>query len=104
MYSLKVDVFMYKCSINYLPKTFIDYFTKPSNIHGYQTRHVNDLNKTKQTNKQTNKNHFSDHTVQTTGHILWNSLDKTSKAQTALSNLGIIINKILSQIIVNFFV
>ena len=53
MYSLELRVFMYKYSINDLPNTFNDYFTKRSDIHGYQTRHVNNLNLTK--NKQTNK-------------------------------------------------
>ena len=49
------------------------FFTKRSDIQGYKTRHVNDLNLTK--NKQTKK-HFSDHSVRTTGPILWNSIDK----------------------------
>ena len=50
---------LYKYSMNDLPNISNDYFTKRSDIQGYQTRHVNDLNlnkkKTKQTNKQTNK-------------------------------------------------
>ena len=48
---------------------FNDYFTKRSDtsIHGYQTRYVNDLNLTK------NKKHFSDHSVRTSGPILWNN-------------------------------
>ena len=70
MYSLELGVFMYKYSINDLPNAFNDYFTKRSDIHGYKTRHVNDLNLTK------NKKHFSDHSVRTTGPILWNSIDK----------------------------
>ena len=51
MYSLELGVFMYKYSINDLPNAFNDYFTKRSDIHGYKTRHVNDLNLTK--NKKT---------------------------------------------------
>ena len=47
MYSLELGVFMYKYSTNDLPGIFNDYFTKRSDIHGYQTRHVNDLNLTK---------------------------------------------------------
>ena len=70
MYSLELGVFMYKYSINDLPNAFNDYFTKRSDIHGYKTRHVNDLNLTK------NKTHFSDHSVRMTGPILWNSVDK----------------------------
>ena len=51
MYSLELGVFMYKSSTNDLPGIFNDYFTKRSDIHGYQTRHVNDLNLTKNKNK-----------------------------------------------------
>ena len=72
-YSLELGVFMYKFSINDLPNAFNVYFTKRSDIHGYKTRHVNDLNLTK------NKKHFSDHSVRTTGPILWNSIDKKLK-------------------------
>ena len=50
MYSLELGVFMYKYSINDLPNAFNDYFTKRSDIHGYKTRHVNDLNLTKNKN------------------------------------------------------
>ena len=42
---------MYKYSINDLPNTFNDYFKKRSDIHGYKTRHVNDLNLTKNKKK-----------------------------------------------------
>ena len=70
MYSLELGVFMYKYSINDLPKAFNGYFTKRSDIHGYKTRHVNDLNLTK--NK---KIYFSDHSVRTTGSTLWNSIE-----------------------------
>ena len=70
MCSLELGVFMYKYSINDLPNAFNDYFTKRPDINGCKTRHVNDLNLTK------NKKHFSDHSVRTTGPILWNSIDK----------------------------
>ena len=53
MYSLELGVFMYKYSTNDLPGIFNDYFTKRSDIHGYQTRHVNDLNLTKNKKKNT---------------------------------------------------
>ena len=49
MYSLELGVFMYKYSVNELPNVFDfdNYFTKRSDIHDYQTRHVNDFNLTK---------------------------------------------------------
>ena len=97
MYSLELGVFMYKYSINDLPNAFIDYFTKRSDIHGYKTRHVNDLNLTK------NKKHFSNHSDWTTGPILWNSIDKKWYIQKPLSNSGISIRKPLSQIMNSFF-
>ena len=57
MYSLELGVFMYKYSVNVLPNIFNDYFTKRPDIHGYQTRHVNDLNLTKNyKNKNQTKN------------------------------------------------
>ena len=74
MYSLELGVFMCKYSINDLPDIFNDYFTKRSDIHGYRTRHVNELNLTK------NKKHFSDHSVRTSGPILWNNLDEKIKS------------------------
>ena len=55
MYSLELSVFMYKYSINDLPGIFNDYFTKCSDIHRYQTRHVNDLNLTKKEKKKEKK-------------------------------------------------
>ena len=74
MYSLELDVFMYKYSTNDLPGIFNGYFTKRSDIHGYQTRHVNDLNLIK------NKKHFSDHSVRTSGPIVWNNLEDKIKS------------------------
>ena len=60
MYSLELYVFMYKYSINDVPNAFNDNFTKLFDIHGYKTRHVNDLNLPK------TKRHFSDHSFGTT--------------------------------------
>ena len=73
MYSLELGVFMYKNSIHELPNSFNEYFTKRSDIHDYQTRQNNDLQLTK------NKKVFSDHSVRTSGPILWNSLEKKVK-------------------------
>ena len=73
MYSLELGVFMYRYSMNDLPDLFNGYFTKRSDIHGYQTRHVNDLNLTN------NKKAFSDHSIRATGPTFWNSIDKKTK-------------------------
>ena len=48
MYSLELGVNRY--SINDLSNIFNDYYTKRSAIHGFQTRHVNDLKLTKNNN------------------------------------------------------
>ena len=74
MYSLELGVFTCKYPTNDLPNIFNDYFTKRSDIHSYQTRHVNDLNFTK------NKKHFSDHSVRMSGPILWNNLEEKIKS------------------------
>jgi hypothetical protein len=73
MYSLELGVFMFKYSINELPQTFHNYFSKRSDIHDYQTRHKNDLN------LSNNKKAFSDHSIRSNGPILWNSLQKNLK-------------------------
>ena len=70
MYSLELGVFMYKFSTNDRPLAFKEYFHKRSNNHNYETRHVNNLNLTN------NKKSFSDHSNQTCGSILWNSLQQ----------------------------
>ena len=57
MYSLELGVFMYKFSTNDLPLAFKEHFHKRSNIHNYETRHVNDLSLTN------NKKSFSDHSI-----------------------------------------
>ena len=73
MYTLELGVFMYKYSINELPVTFNEYFSKRSDVHNYSTRHVNDLNLTN------NKKAFPDHGIRSSGPILWNSLSKMLK-------------------------
>ena len=70
MYKLELGVFTYKFSINDLPVAFKDYFIKRADIHHYQTRHVNDLNLTK------NKKSFSDRAVRTCGPILGNHSER----------------------------
>ena len=67
---------------------------KHSDIHCYQTRHVNDLNLTR------NKNHCFDHSVRTSGLILWNNLEEKKKS---VKQLRIQYNQTLSQIIIKLF-
>ena len=67
-YTLELGVFMFKYHINELPVAFEHYFKKRSDIHDYQTRHVNDLNIT------FNKKSFTDNAIRTSGPLLWNSL------------------------------
>ncbi len=43
IYSLELGVFMYKFSINKLPYTFHNYFSRRFDIYDYQTGHKNDL-------------------------------------------------------------
>ena len=71
--TLELGIFTYRFSIDDLPATFKNYFSKRSDIHDYPTRHVNDLNLTN------NKKSFSDHTVRAHGPFLWNSLPKSTK-------------------------
>ena len=78
MYLLELGVFMFKYSINDLPTAFNNYFTKRSDIHRYQTRHINDLNLT------SNKKAFSDHSIRTSGPIVWNSLEVTLKTSKSI--------------------
>ena len=77
MYTIELGVFMYKYSINDLPQSFNTYFVKRSEIHDYQTRHVDNLNLTK------NKRTFSDRSVRSSGPVLWNSLDKSLKSSNS---------------------
>ena len=94
MFLLELGVFMFRYSKSELPTVFNDYFTKRSDIHCYQTRHVNDLNLTH------NKKAFSDHSIRTGGPLLWNSLEE-HKEHRSPSNISL--NKSLSQIINNYF-
>ena len=52
MYALELGTFMYRNSINKLPSSFNNYFTKRSDVHNYPTRHGNHLNVPQ------NKKHF----------------------------------------------
>ena len=67
-YTLELGIFMFKYHINDLPVAFKNYFKKRSDIHSYQTRHVNDLN------ISFNKKAFTDNAIRTSGPFLWNSL------------------------------
>ena len=80
MYLLELGVFMYRYSMNELPPAFNNYFKKRSDIHGYKTRHANDLNLTN------NKKTFSDRTLRTSGPILWNSLDNSIKRSKSVKH------------------
>ena len=80
MHSLELGVFMYKYSINDLPYTFHNYFSKRSDIHDYQTRFKDDLNLTN------NKKVFSDQSIRTSGPILWNSLNKNLKCLPSIKS------------------
>ena len=73
MYTLELGTFMYRYSINVLPSSFTNYFTKRSDIHNYLTRHGNNLNLTK------NKKTFPDHSVRTSGPRLWNASENSLK-------------------------
>ena len=64
----------------YLPLAFKEYFHKRSNIHNYETRHVNDLNLTN------NRKSFSDHSIQTCGPILWNTLPTAIKDSKSVNH------------------
>ena len=41
MHTLELDTFMYRNSVNELPSSFNNYFTKRSEVHNYLTRHGN---------------------------------------------------------------
>ena len=80
MFFLELGVFMYKFSTNDLLLAFKEYFHKRSNIHNYETRHVNDL---KLTN---NKKLFSDHSIRTCGPILWNTVPTAIKDSKSVNH------------------
>ena len=93
MYLLELGVFMFRYSKSELPTVFNDYFTKRSDIHCYQTRHVNDLNLTY------NKKAFSDHSIRTSGPILWNSLEKTQRTSKSIKHFR---NQLKQKLISNY--
>lgn len=72
-YELEAGVFMYNFFKNLLPKSFNDFFTTRSEVHGYLTRNRNNYSHTR------NKKAFTDKTIRTTGPILWNSLEDKIK-------------------------
>ena len=72
-YTLELGIFMFKYHTNDLPVSFNDYFKKRSDIHKYQTRHVNDLCIAR------NKKSFADNAIRTSGPLLWNSLSSQIK-------------------------
>ena len=94
MYLLELGVFMFRYSMSDLPSAFNDYyFTKRSDIHRYQTRNVNDLNLV------LNKKAFSDHSIRTSGPILWNSLEKTLKTSKSIKHFR---NQLKQKLISNY--
>ena len=80
MHTLELGTFMYRNSVNELPSSFNNYFTKRSEVHNYLTRHGNHLNLTK------NKKTFSDHSVRTTGPRLWNALENSIRASKSIKH------------------
>ena len=79
-YQLELGVFMYKYANGELPSSFNNFFTKRSDIHNYQTRYKNDYNQTR------NKKCFSDHSVRTSGPVLWNSLKDYIKNSNSITH------------------
>ena len=61
MHTLELGMFMYRSSVNKLPSSFNNYFTKRSEAHNYLTRHGDHLGLTK------TKKTFSDQSVHTSG-------------------------------------
>ena len=80
MHTLELGTFMYRNSVNELPFSFNNYFTKRSEVHNYLTRHGNHLSLTK------NKKTFSDHSVRTTGPRLWNALENSIRASKSVKH------------------
>ena len=81
MYTLDLEMSMYKYSINDIPVAASkDYFIQRSDIHDYPTRHVNDLNLTN------NWKSFSDYAIRTNGPILKNSLSKTERESKSVKH------------------
>ena len=77
---MELGVFMFRSSINDLPNAFKDFFSRRSQVHDYQTRHVNNYNIT------FNKKSFSDRAIRTTGPILWNSLHESLKESKTIKH------------------
>ena len=64
-YKLELGVFMYKYFNGLQPMSFNAFFTKPPDIHNYDTRNKSTHNPTR------NKKVFADKAIRTTGPILW---------------------------------
>ena len=77
---MELGVFMFKYSINDLPRAFKTFFSKRSDVHNYPTRHGNDFNMTN------NKKTFPDRAIRTNGPILWNSLPENMKQSKSLKH------------------
>ena len=92
-HTLELGVFMFKYHINDLPVVFNDYFKKRSDIHDYQTRHVNDLN------TAFNKKSFTDNAIRTSGPLLWNSLSFKIKESKSVKQFR---NNLKQNIILNY--
>ena len=92
-YTLELGVFMFKYHINDLPVVFNDYFKKRSDIHDYQTRHVNDLNIT------FHKKSFTDGSIRSRGPLLWNSLSCEIKESKSVKQFR---NQLKQNIIKNY--
>ena len=80
MHTLELGTFMYRNSVNELPSSFNNHFTKRSEVHNFLTRHGNHLSLTK------NKKTFSDHSVRTTGPRLWNALENSIRASKSVKH------------------
>ena len=74
MHTLELGTFMYRNSVNKLPSSSNNYYTKWYEVHNYLTAYGNHLSLTK------NKKTFSDHSVRTSGLCLWNALENSLRA------------------------
>ena len=93
MYALELGTFMFKYSVNELPLSFKNFFTKRSEIHNYSTRHNSNYNLTK------NRRTFSDKSVRTTGPHLWNSLNIQLKNSNSIKHFR---SKMKNDFILNY--
>ena len=83
MHTLELGTFMYRNSVNELPSSFNNYFTKRSEVHSHLTRHGNHLSLTK------NKKTFHDFrlilfVLVVLGPRLWNPLENLLRASKSV--------------------